>query len=283
MNLREFLKKFSTLDNDFIDDFYNIYDPDKNIINDFPINLVTVATWINSKKGTLKETLVNSYTKNIDYIISKEKNAKVSKSNIEVIMLTSDCFKRLCLLSKTKKANYIRTYYLELEKLINNYKNYIIEGLKNTINILENNQKEVSNKIKGTVYIIRSIKDIDGIYRFGQTADFKKRLQNYNSANSDKMEVMYIYETKDSKKIQDCVISQIKELRYKKRKDFYEIDINLLKKIINDCTELTQKYKKSLTKNIKKYKQTGGNDNLNANVNDDVNNLYLYIYSDSNN
>ena len=170
-------------------------------------------------------------------------------------MLTPECFKRLCLLSKTHKAEEVRTYFLELEKLIGHYKNYIIEGLKKTIQILENNTKEVSQKIKGTVYIIRSIKDINGIYRFGQTEDFKKRLANYNSSNSDKMEVMYIYETKDSKKIQDCVIAQIKPLRYKKRKDFYEIDINVLKKIINDCTELTHKYKKSLTKN---NKQEGG-------------------------
>ena len=138
---------------------------------------------------------------------------------------------------------------------------------KRPISVLENNTKEISQKIKGTVYIIRSIKDINGIYRFGQTEDFNKRLANYNSANSDKMEVMYIYETKDSKKIQDCVIAQIKPLRYKKRKDFYEIDINVLKKIINDCTELTQKYKKSLTKN---NKQDGGTIKL-----------YLYLYINS--
>ena len=102
-----------------------------------------------------------------------------------------------------------------IDKLIGHYKNYIIEGLKKTIQILENNTKEVSQKIKGTVYIIRSIKDINGIYRFGQTEDFKKRLSNYNSSNSDKMEVMYIYETKDSKKVQDCVIAQIKRVKLK--------------------------------------------------------------------
>ena len=263
MNLREFLKKFSTLNNDFIDDFYNIYDPDINILNDFTINIEKVSKWLNSRKSKLKETLINTYTKNIDYKITKEKNGKISKSNKEIIMLTPDCFKRLCLLSKTVKAEEVRTYFLELEKLIGHYKNYIIDGLKKTIQILENNTKEVSQKIKGTVYIIRSMKDINGIYRFGQTENFKKRLSNYNSSNSDKMEVMYIYETKDSKKIQDCVIVQIKQHRYKKRKDFYEIDINVLKNIINDCSELTQKYKKSLTRI---QKQEGG-----------TSKLYLYI------
>jgi hypothetical protein len=76
------------------------------------------------------------------------------------------------------------------------------------------------------------------------------------------MEVVYIFETKNSKNIQDCVIAQIKQHRYKKRKDFYEIDINLLKNIIKDCTDMTKKYSKSLTK-----KQDGGG----------LNNLYIYI------
>jgi hypothetical protein len=53
---------------------------------------------------------------------------------------------------------------LELEKLIYNYKNYIIESLQATINLLENNSKEISQKIKGTIYILKSPKDIDGIY-----------------------------------------------------------------------------------------------------------------------
>ena len=122
------------------------------------------------------------------------------------------------LIIKNKKAEDVRTYYLELEKLINNYKNYIIKGLQTTVNILQNNQKEIPNNIKATVYILKSLKDIDGIYRFGQTIDFKKRLSNYNSANSDKMKVVYIYETKNVKNIEDCVIAQIKKLRYKKEK-----------------------------------------------------------------
>ena len=73
MDLRNFLKKFSTLNNDFIDDFYNIYDINKNHLNDYPINIEIIAKWLNTQKGKLKETLLNTYTKNIDYKISKEK------------------------------------------------------------------------------------------------------------------------------------------------------------------------------------------------------------------
>lgn len=173
-SLKDFLKKYSTLSNDFIDDFYTIYDFNENDNNDFIINIDIIAKWLNSKKGKIKETLLNSYHHNIDYKISKEKqNQKISKSNKEIILLTPDCFKRLCLLSKTKKGEEVRTYFIELEKLINNYKNYIINGLQSTVKILENNQKPIPQNIKGVVYIIKSPKDIDGIYRFGSKNNIK--------------------------------------------------------------------------------------------------------------
>jgi phage anti-repressor protein len=271
LSLKDFLKKYSLLSDEFIDDFYEIYDFNESDNNDFIINLESIAKWLECKKGKLKKTLLNTYDQNIDWITKKEKKGKISKINREIILLTPDCFKRLCLLSKTKKSEEVRTYYLELEKLINNYKNYIIEGLKKTVDMLENNQKEIPSNIKGTVYILKSPKDIDGIYRFGQTEDFKKRIQNYNSANSDKMKILKIYETKNPKKIETCVLGQIKELRYKKRKDFYEIDLKLLKNITKDCAELTLKYKKGIYKNVTKNNKQNGGSEIEEN-------LYLYMH-----
>lgn len=272
LSLKDFLKKYSTLSNDFIDDFYNIYDFNQYNNNDFIININVVAKWLGSLKGKIKETLVNTYNLNIDYKISKEKpNLKVSKSNKEIILLTPDCFKRLCLLSKTKKGEEVRTYFIELEKLINNYKNYIIDGLKSTLKILENNQKPISKNIKGVIYILKSPKDIDGIYRFGKTQDFVNRLANYNSANSDKMQVMFIFETKNTQQIEDCVISQIKQFRYKKRKDFYQINIDIIKQLINSCDQLTLKFKNKINKSNKTNNannKTGGNSD----------NIFLYIH-----
>ena len=75
MNLIEFLKKYSTINNNFIDDFFSLYD-----INDkdkFIINLDKVSRWLNARKGHLKDTLINSYKLNTDYIINKLKSNKV--------------------------------------------------------------------------------------------------------------------------------------------------------------------------------------------------------------
>lgn len=268
ISFRSFLKKYSLLSNDFIDDFYTIYDFNEDNNDDFIIDLEIVAKWLESEKGKLKKTLINSYIKSVDYVVKLAKKAKVSKSNKEIILLTPDCFKRLCLLSKTKKAEEVRTYFLELEKLLNNYKDHIIKALEKTVSVLQNNQKEIPNNVKGVVYILQSPKDIEGIYRFGQTGDFKKRLQNYNSANSDKMKIIKIYETKDPVGVENCVISQIKKLRYKKRKDFYQIDLNLLVNIIKDCKNLTLKYKGSISKNLKNNNELKGGEQQN---------YYLYL------
>lgn len=175
------------------------------------------------------------------------------------------------MLSKTKKGEEVRTYFIELEKLINNYKNYIINGLKSTVKILENNQKHIPKNIKGVIYILKSPKDIDGIYRFGKTQDFVNRLANYNSANSDKMQVMFIFETKNTQQIEDCVISQIKQFRYKKRKDFYQININIIKQLINSCDKLTLKFKHKINKSKK-------TNNANNKIGGNYNNIFLYIH-----
>jgi superfamily II DNA or RNA helicase/phage anti-repressor protein len=108
--------------------------------NDIVIDFDKLINWLNIRKDSIKRTLVDSYAKNIDYKISKIKSKKPGQPK-EEILITSDCCKRLCMLSKTKKAEDIRTYIIDIEKLIDKYKNYIIDALNKKVNILENNQK----------------------------------------------------------------------------------------------------------------------------------------------
>ena len=55
------------------------------------------------RKDNLKKTLTSTYIKNIDYKIRKIKSTTAGKPK-EEIMITADCCKRLCMLSKTKKV-----------------------------------------------------------------------------------------------------------------------------------------------------------------------------------
>ena len=78
------------------------------------------------------------------------------------------------------------------------------------------------------------------------------------------MIVLFIFETKNIQQIEDCVISQIKQFRYKKRKDFFQIDINIIKQLINSCNQLTLKFKQKINKsaNNTDYKLGGNSDNI---------------------
>ena len=71
-SLQEYLKKYSVINNEFINDFFSLYDRNTTE-NDFVVNIETIAKWLKTTKGHLKETLINSYSLNIDYKTKKEK------------------------------------------------------------------------------------------------------------------------------------------------------------------------------------------------------------------
>lgn len=163
MDLRNYLLKYSTISNKFIDDFYSFY---TNNESDFRIDLDIITDWLQARKDSLKDTLLISYTNKIDYIIIKLKHdGSYGGSRKEKIYLTPECFKRLCMLSRTKKAEEVRTYLIQLEKHIDKYKDHIIDGLNKRIGVLENNQKAKPHTRTGAIYILRSLTDIDGLYR----------------------------------------------------------------------------------------------------------------------
>lgn len=236
MDLVEFLKKYSNINNNFIDDFFSLYDI--NDTNEFIIDLDKVAVWLKSRKDNLKITLINSYKLNEDYIITKIKNGKVGKPK-EVILLTIKCFKIFCMHSKTKKSIEVREYFYGLEQLIDKYKNYIIEGLNEKIKRLENNQKPKINKSKGVIYIIQTADD-NSLYKIGKTKKLRNRLQNYNADKKDDIIPIYIYETDNIDAVEKCVKAFIKEYQYRKYKEVYQVNIDIIKKFINKCGDIVE-------------------------------------------
>jgi hypothetical protein len=254
MDLITFLKTHTKISNDFIDDFFGLYDS-KDKYN-FSINIDSIAKWFNMRKDTIKATLKESYTKNVDYKIIKGNSTGLKGKPSEIILLTSKCFKLMAMQSKTKKAIQVREYYYELEQVIDQYKEYIIQGLQEKIKNLENNQKPKINPSKGVIYIIQTSDGI-GHYKVGKTKNLRKRLNNYNGDKKDDIIPIYIYETNDIDNVESCIKKYAKEYQYRKYKEIYKIDINLLKKLINDCSEFNDKT--NLMMKWKGNKIEGGN------------------------
>jgi phage anti-repressor protein len=262
MELRDYLIKYSTISTKFINDFYSFY---TNEDSEFKIDLDIISDWLQSRKDHLKTTLKETYTKKIDYIIIKiGSNGKHGAALKEKIYLTPDCFKRLCMMSRTKKAEEVRTYFIQLEKHIDKYKDYIINGLSKRIGILENNQKAKPKLNSGVVYVLKALTDIDGLYRIGKTKRFANRIKSHNSSHPDDMEIILVYETEYIDEVETCLKNALKTKQYRRRKEFYEIDIDILKQMLKQCECVSLIARK---KQCKKF-QDGG--------------LYLYVVPNNN-
>lgn len=155
--LDNYLINNSNIDKEYITEFLKIqkkkvYDKYKP----FTIDLKDISYLLELKETKLKKILNKNYSVNTDYISIKNPFKDYNK----ILLLTPDCFKMICLGSKSKKADMIRDYYLEIEKIVSKLansmsgggkKNYIIDDKK--INAeLKIMFSEMSGSVRWNVY-----------------------------------------------------------------------------------------------------------------------------------
>jgi len=244
--LQNYLKKFSTINDKFIDDFFSLYKYDTKE-DEFVIDLNTLVKWLGAIRGSIKETLTNSYTKDIDYKVSRLKEGKNGRP-IETVMLTPDCMKRICMVSRTKKAEEVRTYFIELEKHIDRYKDVIIEKY------IANHTPQQTETEGGVIYLLNTDLNLPGVYKIGKTTDFKSRLKTHQSSTVDNIKVVKVYKTKDIDNVEKCLKQYLKEKQYKKYKEFYQVDREIVTKLFKVCDKATL----SARNILKSQEQKGG-------------------------
>jgi phage anti-repressor protein len=107
--------------------YFSIFLYFNNNEKSFNINLDKIANWLEIRKDNLKVLLESNFNEDEDYIIETNKLDGKGKgkggNNKKNIILSYICAKMLCMISKTSKANDIRKYYFDLEKLIMIYYN----------------------------------------------------------------------------------------------------------------------------------------------------------------
>jgi phage anti-repressor protein len=231
-----FLKKYSTIPDAFINDFFSFYKQNTNE-DDIIIDLHLVAKWLRIRKDTLKITLVRSYTKNVDYTISKKSLTTAGRPS-ETILISISCFKRISMNSNTEKGGEVRNYYEQIEKLLNKYKDHIIESLQKQVGILENNQKPKHTPKKGVIYFIRSHLEPENVFKIGKSKKFKSRYLSHNSSHSDDLEVILIFESDYINDVEDCMKVALRSKQYRKRKEIYNTDVDTLKSVLKKCDKL---------------------------------------------
>ncbi len=212
---------------------------------------------INNRR-VFNDTIKKSYRKNVDYKIEKVKRTSGSGQAYEVITVTPEAAKKLCLSTKSVMGKKVQQYFIELELVLYKYKNYIIKGMEKKIKQLENNQKPKINPKKKIVYIFRALNTDLTLYKIGKTIDSKNRFNSHNSPLANDLEVLFQYEADNVDQLESCVKALIKKAKYRKYKEVYQVDLDILKSIIKDCdakikevNDYIKKYNKKQEKNQK--------------------------------
>ena len=280
LSFKDYIKKFTTVNNKFVDDFFSLQD-ETTTESDFVIDIDAIAKWLIVRKDSIKKTLLETYRKNIDYKITQNKMTTAGRPS-EKIMLTPDCFKRVCMLTKSPKGEEVRTYYIEIEKHLDKYKDNIINDLRKRVDVLERNLKPIEiPKDEGVIYVLKTDDDMSlgDVYKIGSTNDFKSRLTTHHSSHADNVEVRYVYKTNDVKGVERCLKALLKEKQYRKRKEFYQIDIEILKKLITKCGDALLLIRRTKPKKtiISKTSAGGGKDKKQKEQESDGN-YYIYLH-----
>ena len=93
---------------------------------------------------------------------------------------------------KTKKSEQVRQYYIALEKLIDQYKDLIIEKQNKEINILKLDLRNDILPNEGYTYIFEETDELGKKYhRIGRSENIKIRMVNHNSSSIHKKNYYY--------------------------------------------------------------------------------------------
>jgi len=258
LSFLDFLKKYSTIPNQFLDDFFKLFNYESIDNTEKIVNGNDVVKWLQIQKHNLKKTLKKSYIKDVDYSISKVTKLKgTGGQKNEIVMMTIDCFKMICQSTQSKKGKDVRIYFIEVEKLLNKYKSYIIQGLENKITILEKKRKPKINPQKGIIYVFRTPDTPENnLYKIGRTIDLKKRLQSHSSGLSENINLILIQEVDDVVKIEKCAKEAMKKYQFRKYKEVYQVNIDVIKFVIENCNQ----FHTILDKTIENEKNLGNLD-----------------------
>jgi phage anti-repressor protein len=139
-----FLKKYTPVSSSFIDEFLSMYTV-RSRPTDFVVDLDVAAKWLSARKDNLKKTLTASYSRGRDYEVSETEESKLkNKGRLRRVMMTADCFKTLCMQSRTRKAAEVRAYFLAVEVALFRYREEIADGMARRIDVLERNQRSAA-------------------------------------------------------------------------------------------------------------------------------------------
>ena len=111
--------------------------------------------------------------------------------------------------------------------------------MKEKINKLEKDQKPKLNPESGVIYIFQTPNSTENsLYKIGRTKDLKKRLQSHQSPLAHDIEILFYYESENITEIERCIKALMKKYQFRKYKEVYKINIDIIKSLIEQCDKI---------------------------------------------
>ena len=111
--------------------------------------------------------------------------------------------------------------------------------MQEKITKLEKQQKPKINLEKGVIYIFQTPNSTENsLYKIGRTKDFKKRLQSHQSPLLHDIDIFFYYESDNIIEIESCIKVLMKKYQYRKYKEVYKINIDIIKSLVENCDKI---------------------------------------------
>ena len=153
---------------------------------------------------------------------------------------------------------HVATAFIQVEALMVKYRDLLVNGMEHDIARLESSSRGIA-PTEGYIYVLRASTERNSVYKIGRTRDLARRLREHNTPASDDIEVLYTFRTNDVVRVESCVKLWLREKRFRKFKEIYEADIEMIKNVIGGCDAIGTSIKRdSSSKHMSKSSMTGG-------------------------
>ena len=190
ITLKEFLYKFTAVPRKFIDEYYSFYELCQTDQFGIPLQKLIKYLGINNQER-VETRLREDFELNIDYVIIRELQKLKKGVKAAKYMISFNTFKKLCMVSRTKKGEEYRDYYTMIDEFIDYYKEHINDKIM-----------ELTQTSK-FMYIL-AVNKSKNIFKIGRTGDIRKRLQAYATGRDKHPDIELILIVKDDKQVEKC-------------------------------------------------------------------------------
>ncbi len=212
----------------FLNNFTEYIGFDKN--DNFIIDVDNIYKWIGyTQKVNAKRAILRVLSPNTQYIIEE------SDSNREIIKLTPNAFKELCMFADTTKAKCIRKFYMAIE-------DYLYKNIENKLLSIEAIEKDITTYINrsnrdypmgNTVYIVKECGLVRDVYKVGSTINMRYRERAYHTSSNIHI-VVYTKICKNHKEVERLMHKKFIDYKYMNRLDWFKIPFSKLRQSLDE-------------------------------------------------